>query len=37
MFTQRIREMIDGLADAISGGEGNEDVEAAIVLGSGER
>ncbi len=28
---ERIREMIDCLADAIRGGEGDEDVEAAIV------
>ncbi len=27
--------MIDGLGDAIRGGEGDEDVEASIVLGGG--
>ena len=32
---KRIREMIDGLGDAIRGGEGDENVEAAIVLGGG--
>jgi hypothetical protein len=32
---KRIREMIDGLGDAIRGGKGDEDVETAIVLGGG--
>jgi hypothetical protein len=32
---KRIREIIDGLGDAMRGGEGDEDAEAAIVLGGG--
>jgi hypothetical protein len=32
---KRIREMIDGLGDAIRVGKGDENVETAIVLGGG--